>query len=422
MHDHYETDRDSLEHQGDEQYHEEEDEEAPGFLDADDVAEEVYDDEDCMDQGDGADEDEGEEGEDEEGYVDDSEGAFMQHGEPIYATAFHPTHPFLVLTGGGDDKSYLWRADTGDVLAQLPQHEDSVAAVAFSRDGMYAASGALDGKVHVVEVAVSADGTVGEVGAAGERRGVVSLDAGSGITWLDWHPRGHVLLAGTEDGTLWMWQVPSGNCMNVFSGHVESVTCGQWAPDGKSIVSGSSDGSLILWDPKAATATLRLTASDARFHSVGITSLAMHPDGQLLLTGAEDGTARLIHGGNGRILASFDSHTESIEAAAFCPTMPIVATGSVDGNICLWDTQAMRLRQTLRHDDAITSLKFHKTQPLIYSVSTDRTARVWDARTGDCLRVLRGHREGILSFDYNVDGSVIVTGADDGSARVWGLQ
>lgn len=50
--------------------------------------------------------------------------------------------------------------------------------------------------------------------------------------WLKWHPRGNVILAGGEDGTVWMWQIPSGNCMAVFTGHVDQVTCGDFTPDG----------------------------------------------------------------------------------------------------------------------------------------------------------------------------------------------
>ena len=38
---------------------------------------------------------------------------------------------------------------------------------------------------------------------------------GEGLEWLTWHPRGDVLLAGSEDFTMWMWLAQSGNCMQV---------------------------------------------------------------------------------------------------------------------------------------------------------------------------------------------------------------
>ncbi|KND05172.1 uncharacterized protein SPPG_00839 [Spizellomyces punctatus DAOM BR117] len=354
------------------------------------------------------DEDENEEGEENQLLlVDDSIQGFFDHRQPVYAVAIHPTQEAIVMTGGGDDKSYLWRADTGEKLFELAQHEDSIIAVGFSADGQFAASGGMDGKVNVFTVAT------GEL--------VVTLDGPTEITWLNWHPRGNVLLAGTEDGTMWMWQVPSGNCMNVFSGHVDSVSCGQFAPDGKTIVSGSSDGSIIVWDPKTANANLRITGEDARFHNAPITAVAIHHDNQLVLTGAQDGTARLVHIGNGRILASFDNHSDSIEAVGFCRSMPLAATASVDGTISIWDVTGLRLRQSVRHEDAVTQLRWHSSEPIFASASADRTVKVWDARTGECLKTFRGHQETILDFAMTRDGRTIITGSDDGTSLVFSI-
>jgi WD40 repeat protein len=50
--------------------------------------------------------------------------------------------------------------------------------------------------------------------------------------WIRWHPRGHLVLAGSEDSTVWMWNADKGACINTFSGHGGSVTCGDFTPDG----------------------------------------------------------------------------------------------------------------------------------------------------------------------------------------------
>lgn len=38
---------------------------------------------------------------------------------------------------------------------------------------------------------------------------------GDGVEWCTWHPKGDVVLAGSEDFTMWMWLAQSGNCMQV---------------------------------------------------------------------------------------------------------------------------------------------------------------------------------------------------------------
>ena len=50
--------------------------------------------------------------------------------------------------------------------------------------------------------------------------------------WLRWHPRGHLLLAGSEDSTVWMWNADRGAFLSTFAGHGGSVTCGDFTPDG----------------------------------------------------------------------------------------------------------------------------------------------------------------------------------------------
>ncbi|KAI9205088.1 WD40-repeat-containing domain protein [Polychytrium aggregatum] len=385
-----------------------EDEEA---VDHDEMDNDMLNDDDAEHYDDDADfdDEDGQEGDEMEGgdfvLVDDSIQGFFDHKEPVYTVALHPTQEHIVATGGGDDKSYLWRLDNGEKMFDLGVHSDTVAAVAFSFDGAFIASGGMDGKVFVFKV------STGEL--------VVTLDGPTEVSWLDWHPRGPVLLAGSADGTIWMWQIPSGTCMNVFSGHVDMVSCGQFTPDGKAIVSGSDDGSVIIWDPKTAAAQLKLTSEDARFHSDAITTLAINKDNNLALTGSADSTAKLIHIGNGKIVASFESHQDSVQAVGFSNVLPFAATGSIDGSMAIWDVTTTKLRQTVKHDDVITSLKWHSDQPLITTASVDRTIRVWDARTGNCERVFNGHQDVIHAIAISKDGKTVVSASEDGTSLVF---
>lgn len=82
--------------------------------------------------------------------------------------------------------------------------------------------------------------------------------------------------------------------MNVFTGHSESVTCGQWAPDGKSIVTGSSDGTIMIWDPKTGAAIHKWTQHDGRFHQAPITALAVNKDNTIIASGDQSGVTLLL--------------------------------------------------------------------------------------------------------------------------------
>ncbi|OAJ39235.1 hypothetical protein BDEG_23097 [Batrachochytrium dendrobatidis JEL423] len=175
--------------------------------------------------------------------------------------------------------------------------------------------------------------------------------------WLNWHPKGNVILVGGDDGSVWMWRIPSGKCMSVMYGHSGSVTCGQFTPDGKSIVTGSADGTIIVWDPKTSTSLCRFTGDDARFHQTPINTLAIKSDSSLAISAGQDGSVRLLHIGNGRILAALDSHQESVETVDFSDFLPYVSTGSIDGKIHTWDITTLRIRHTVQHDVCISMLQ-----------------------------------------------------------------
>ncbi|KAL1821707.1 hypothetical protein ACET3Z_016576 [Daucus carota] len=54
--------------------------------------------------------------------------------------------------------------------------------------------------------------------------------------FLRWHPRGHLIMAGSEDSTVWLWNADKDGWLNMFSGHTSSVTCGEFKPDGNSYI------------------------------------------------------------------------------------------------------------------------------------------------------------------------------------------
>ncbi|KAJ1964311.1 60S ribosomal subunit assembly or modification protein [Dipsacomyces acuminosporus] len=368
----------------------------------DDVVAEEYDDYDYDEQaGEGSN---APDSKDEVLLEDDSVQGFFAHKEPVFSVSLHPKEQNIVVSGGGDDRAYIWRLDSGEQVAELEKHDDSVVSTKFSADGSLIATGGMDGKINVYKT------------DSGSKCAV--LDGPDEVQWIDWHPKGNVLLAGANDASLWMWSLPNGEFMNVFNGHSAPVTCGRFTNNGRNILSGSEDGTLIIWDPKSASIVRQFSGEDERFHKEGITSLAISKDDQVILTGSMDATAKLVHA-NGNILGSLENAGESVETVGLCSVLPLAATGSVDGSLSIWDINTLRLRTTLNHDDAVTRLLWHEDSPLLTSVSLDCTVRTWDARTGEAVRMWKGHQDGIMDFALTHDGKTVVTASDDGCCLVF---
>ncbi|KAJ8585744.1 WD40 repeat-like protein [Rhizopogon salebrosus TDB-379] len=394
-----------------------EEEEGDVFIDSGDVFAEVPDDGDHpMDQ----DEEEGGLPSEDRDVEDNSLQHFTNHDEPVFAISCHPTEP-LAVSGGQDDLGYIWDITDGEVIVKLTGHTDSVCSATFSADGQMVATGGMDGKVRIWR----------RVGTEKFKNWefLTELQGPDEVMWLRWHPRGTVLLAGSNDSTVWLWQLPSGNTMQVFAGHSGPVQCGEFTPDGKRIVTACADGTLMCWDPRSPTPVFKLSPQDARFDLENITSLAINSSSTLAVVGGTSGSVRVVSLSKGEVVGALGGHAEgeSVEAVQFVDLAGagsgpgVVVTGGTDGKACVWDLTTMRLRATLEHKDAITSLLAHPAPKshLIVSASADKTLRTWDARTGALVKEHTGHHGPILSASLGLQGSVVVSGGDDSACLVF---
>lgn len=126
----------------------------------------------------------------------------------------------------------------------LVGHKDSVSSLAFSSDGQLLASGSLEGLTQIWDISSGSlkctlEGPQGGIEVRCEA--IVSyfltlyfFEIYEDVTfqWVRWHPRGHVVLVGSEDSTVWMWNADRGVYLQMFTGHAGSVTCGDFTPDG----------------------------------------------------------------------------------------------------------------------------------------------------------------------------------------------
>ncbi|KAJ7364051.1 ribosome biogenesis protein Sqt1 [Mycena albidolilacea] len=403
----------------------EEDPEEEQFITEDDVYAEVPDDGDVP-----MDEDEEDEAGDTLGALgagsssgsgdDNSVQSFLNHGSSVFCVAGHPTEG-LAASGGEDDLGYVWDITDGEVIVKLTGHTDSVTSVAWSTDGEMIATGGMDGKIRVWRRVGTENYRTWEI--------LTQLEGPDEVMFIRWHPKGSVLLAGSNDSTLWLWQLPSGNTMQVFAGHTGAVQCGEFTPDGKRIVTACADGILILWDPRSSTPVFKLTPNDARFDLDGITSLGVNPSSTLAVVGGAAGGVRVISLSKGEVVNTLGGHTdgESIEAIQFVDLTGnntgagVAVTGATDGKACIWDLTTMRLRATLEHEDAVTTLLAHPAPKgyILVSASADKTLCTWDARTGTLLRKHTGHQGAVLGGSLGLQGSVVISAGDDGACLVF---
>jgi len=394
------------------------------------------------------DSDAGDEEDDDRLVVDMAHTVLNRHTDSVYVSAMHPTASNVVVTGGGDDRAFLWTYDLS--MAELPSearvlscvelsgHTDTVTSVGFNYDGTAILTAAYDGTVRTWDAATGALRLV--------------LDGPEDVEWAQWHGKGNAIVAGSKDGTIWMWLAHDGQCVQVFAGHEGGVSTGCFGSDGKLVCSGGDDGSVRVWAPK--TGACKYVFDDKQGHGGLVTCMASsQQDADLLLTGSVDGTVKLYQLSGKRVLQTFihcvpavngatplkavteddemdedmeDVETFSVECVGFATHGPRwAASGGMDSNLKIWDLDVGSCRCTCTHSSTVTHLMWHPSMAAVVTSSVSGNIAIWDARAGLQLAELTGHRAQVTHFSMRTvstlagDLEAIVTASDDKTSRVF---
>lgn len=244
---------------------------------------------------------------------DDATITFAKHTGSVFCGSLHPTSD-IAVTGGEDDKAYVWAIDSGEVIFEVAGHKDTIIAAEFSHDGNYLATGDMAGEIQVFKLSQ-------------DYKKVWDYAMGD-MVWMKWHMATNVLMAGSENGEVYVWRIPSGDC-KVLQGNGHKSEVGVVTADGKKLIVGYGDGTVKLWDIKSSSVLQDIVAESPLGHTESVTCAACDPDNGIFLTGSEDGKV-LISGSSGP-LGNLHPSAGPVESLAFCTESDIklVACGNI---------------------------------------------------------------------------------------------
>ncbi len=280
--------------------------------------------------------------------------------------------------------------------------------------------------------AFSPDGT--QVATAGDIGAIVwDIEGGTAepIQWYKGHqglvsavefsPDGYQLISGSDDQTLRLWYVESGQEALSIPSHISKITAAAFLPDGSRVVTSSLDNTGKLWDLQTEEELLTYIG-----HRSDVNDIAVADSGEKIATAGSDRTVKIWEATRAASLVSLEGHTAPVLAVEFESDGERVISGSADNTARLWTPPADSPDGPVEadlvftgHSDRVLAVAMSPDKKWILTGSADHTAKIWDAEEGNLVRTLIGHSNNVHTVAFTPEGDRIMTASADGRVFFW---
>ena len=228
---------------------------------------------------------------------------------------------------------------------------------------------------------------------------------------LQWSRDASSLFSASADTTIASWDLETGTRIRRHIGHDEVVNCLDISRRGFALLfSGSDDGSVGVWDPR------QKAAADYLETEYPITAVAMSEQGHELYTGGIDNAVHAWDLRKKAVAYSMPGHADTITSLAVSPDGQMLLSLAHDGTARSWDVKpfAPADRHVVTFDGAPPGLErnlirasWDPSGARVAAGSGDRSVVVWEARTGKLLYKLPGHKGTVNDVRFSPTGQPI---------------
>jgi WD40 repeat protein len=237
----------------------------------------------------------------------------------------------------------------------------------------------------------------------------------SWVTTVAFHPRTAVLVSGSWDDSIKLWNLQTGDVLNTLHGHPRGVNEVRISPKGQILVSCGDDDTIKVWNLMAGRLIHTLEG-----HVRDVTSVAIGAKDWLLASGSKDKTIKLWKLDQGTPIRTLIGSPNAVRAVALSPDETALFSGGLDHKVRLWDLQTGEMvRFFSGHVSPVNDVAVSRDGRFIVSASKDKTLIVWSVGTGAIIHILKGHTQDVNSVAIAPDNRTIISGSSDRTIKVW---
>ncbi len=355
----------------------------------------------------------------------------------------------------GDDRVdrciSVWDIAKAECIAHFAAHSDWVDAIIFSPCSNFVASSSRDKSLHVWDVAkglqkrvyenfgtsrtvpfYSTDGELFAIIDGQDTIEIWKMENREKLEIPELHPRSidaawfrefpQLALSDMRTDTTPNKKTQTGN-IHTFS-TLREPDCFPdpvlFLPDGETLAIRGHRTGIVLWDVE------RKQVGETLLEDQRITSFTVLPSGNILSAHSQDNKIKVWDAEKPDVPIAEFTETDQVRliwTIAFAPTGNLLAVGSREGTIYLYDfIRKARLKPLIGHTEYIWSVCFSPDGKRLVSGSDDRIARLWDVESGEEIATLPlGEPHTLMDIAFSPCGNLIAGGLS-GELRLWNAE
>jgi len=272
------------------------------------------------------------------------------------------------------------------------------------------------------------------------------------VTCTAFHPKFNLIVSGSEDASIKLWDFETGDFERTLKGHTNIVQDLSFNADGSLLASCSADMSVKLWSfsPSGAYECVKTLLG----HDHNVSGVQFIPSGSQLLSCSRDQTIKLWDTSSGFCLKTLTGHDDWVRKIAVHQSSAgglLVASCSNDQSIIVWspssnEPEIVRLKghehvvecvafssgavdrsllvdqQGSPNQTAATRTSKKEGGLHVISGSRDKTIKIWQVASGACLMTLDGHDNWVRAVACQPCGKYLLSASEDKTIRIWDLS
>lgn len=240
------------------------------------------------------------------------------------------------------------------------------------------------------------------------------------VKCADFHPESNLLVAGFSNGLFGLYEMPDFNqihTLNISQNEIDFVSInksGEWLAFGASNL-----GQLLVWEWQSESYILKQQG-----HFDSMNSLVYSPDGQKIVTIADDGKIKVWDVESGFCIVTFTEHTSGVTACEFAKKGSVLFTASLDGSVRAWDLIRYRNFRTFTAPSRLSfsCMAVDPSGEVVAAGSLDSfDVHIWSVQTGQLLDQMTGHEGPVSALAFTPNGDSLISGSWDRTARIWSI-